>query len=54
MDYDPETNIIPMLACIKVFGVRMEEDAPEDATGEQAKHKKGDYKISFGFRRPSH
>ena len=39
-EYDPEVNVIPVLAVIKTFGKRMPEDGKF--------HKAGDYKIAFG------
>ena len=39
-EYDPEVNVIPVLAVIKTFGKCMKEDGKF--------HKAGDYKIAFG------
>ena len=39
-EYDPEVNVIPVLAVIKTFGKCMPEDGKF--------HKAGDYKIAFG------
>lgn len=39
LDYDPEVNVMPVLAVIKMFGKKMEDDGKF--------HEKGDYKIRF-------
>ncbi len=39
-EYDPEVNVIPVLAVIKTFGKKMEKDGKF--------HEAGDYKIAFG------
>jgi hypothetical protein len=39
-EYDPEVNVIPVLAVIKTFGKKMEADGKF--------HQAGDYKIAFG------
>lgn len=49
--YDPDVNVMPMMAVIKKFGVKCEEDHPEGTMpkyGFKSKHKKGDYEIGFG------